>query len=132
MGRPGIGVYLRDAEKVAMACAKAGVQLAPAHHTPLAALMSDLTTGRLIDECHNYHLLSVIVEGKCKDEQLKDVLVALKQVEKEIDTVFSLGIILRVDEKGQTPVLNCLDELQITQPYRGKVNVGLGRPLITA
>jgi Fe-S-cluster-containing hydrogenase component 2 len=131
MGRPGLGVYLRDAEKVAMACAKGGVKLAPAEHTPLAALMTDLSTGKLADECHDYHLLSVIVEGKCREEQLKQVLTSLQEVEKEIDTVFSLGLILRVDDKGGNPALRCLDELGIPQPHRGKVNVGLGRPLIT-
>lgn len=129
MGRPGHGVYLRDAEKVAMACARAAVKLAPQEHTPLAALMTDLSTGKLVDECHNYHLLSVIVEGKCREDQLPDVLRALKEVEKQIDTVFSLGLILRVDENGHNPALTCLDGLGILQPHRGKVNVGLGRPL---
>lgn len=129
MGRPGYGVYLRDAEKVAMACAAAGVRLAPAEHTPLAALMPDRTTGKLAEECLHYHLLSVIVEGTCREDQLAGVLKALQQVEKEIDTVFSLGLILRMDEKGKNPTLACLDELGIPQPHRGKVNVGLGRPL---
>lgn len=132
MGRPGIGLYLRDAEKVAMACAKAGVKLAPAEHTPLAALMPDLTTGELVKECHNYHLLSVIIEGKCAEEQLPQVMEALKKVEKEIDTVFSLGLIIRVDENGETKALDCLAELGIEYPHRGKVNVGLGRPLSLA
>lgn len=132
MGRPGLGVYLRDAEKVAMACARAGVKLAPAEHTPLAALMPDLSTGKLVDECHNYHLLSVIVEGKCPESNLINVLAGLQQVEKEIDTVFSLGLILRVDENGQTTALDCLKEIGIPAPHRGKVNVGLGRPLSLA
>lgn len=132
MGRPGVGVYLRDAEKVAMAVARAGVKLAGPEHTPLAQLMTDLSTGKLRDDCLNYHLLSVIIEGKCQEHQLKDVLLALKQVEREIDTVFSLGIMVRVDEKGQTNALDCLDELGIPRPFRGKVNVGLGRPLVTA
>lgn len=129
MGRPGLGVYLRDASKVAMAIAKAGAELQPAEHTPLAALMKDVKTGELIEDCLNYHLLSVIVEGKCEENKLKDVLGALQEVGKKIDTVFSLGLILRVDEYGQTKALACLDELSIPQPYRGKVNVGLGRPL---
>lgn len=132
MGRPGLGVYLRDAEKVAMACAQAGVELAPQEHTPLAALMPDLTTGKLVEECHNYHLLSVIVEGKCKEEHLPQVLQALQKVEQEIDTVFSLGLIMRVDENGYNETLKCLDEIGIPQPHRGKVNVGLGRPLAEA
>lgn len=132
MGRPGMGVYLRDASKVAMALAAAGVELMSAEHTPLAALMKDLKTGELVEECLGYHLLSVIVEGKCKESQLKDALKALQKVEKEIDTVFSLGLILRVDEDGRTKALDCLDELGIPQPHRGKVNVGLGRPLSIA
>ena len=129
MGRPGMGVYLRDAEKVAMAAAKAGFKLAPQEETPLAALMDDLSTGKLRDDCLDYRLLSVIVEGKCKEDRLKDVLLALKGVEREIDTVFSLGLISRVDEDGQCRALKCLDELGIPQPHRGKVNVGLGKPL---
>ena len=132
MGRPGMGVFLRDAEKVAMAIAAVGAELAPQEHTPLAALMTDLKTGKLEDACHGYHLLSVIVEAKCKEGELKQVLEALQKVEKEIDTVFSLGLIIRTDEKGQTKVLDTLDELGIPQPHRGKVNVGLGKPLSLA
>ena len=129
MGRPGMGVYLRDAEKVAMACAKAGFVLAPAEESPLAALMPDHRTGKLRDECLDYRLLSVIIEGRCTEDNAKDVLKALQKVEKEIDTVFSLGLISRVDENGHCEALSYLDELGIPQPHRGKVNVGLGKPL---
>lgn len=131
MGRPGMGVFLRDAEKVAMACAQAGFILAPQEETPLAALMPDIKTGKLLDECLNYRLLSVIVEGRCKEERFKDVIKALQKVEKEIDTVFSLGLISRVDENGHCKALEYLDEIGIPQPRRGKVNVGLGKPLST-
>ncbi len=132
MGRPGMGVYLRDAEKVAMAAAGAGFELAPAEDTPLAALMTDMKTGKMTDECLDYRLLSVIIEGKCKEAQLKDVLAALKAVSQEIDTVFSLGMISRVDKNGHCNSLDVLDELGIPQPHRGKVNVGLGRPIAEA
>ncbi|MEW6662323.1 MAG: indolepyruvate ferredoxin oxidoreductase subunit alpha [Bacillota bacterium] len=132
MGRPGVGVYLRDVEKVAMAVAKAGVALADAEHTPLAQLMTDLTTGKLKDDCLDTRFLSIIIEGKCREDQVKEVLAALKKVETEIDTVFSLGLMVRVDEKGRTNALDCLEELGIAKPVRGKVNVGLGRPLVTA
>ena len=131
MGRPGMGVFLRDAEKVAMACARAGFMLAPAEESPLAALMPDYRTGKLRDDCLDYRLLSVIIEGRCPEEKAKDVLKALKEVENEIDTVFSLGLISQVDETGHCRALQILDELGIPQPHRGKVNVGLGRPLTT-
>ena len=129
MGRPGMGVFLRDAEKVAMAAAQAGFELAPPEDTPLAAIMTDLKTGKLVDECLDYRLLSVIIEGKCKEEKLKGVLKALQRVSNEIDTVFSLGLISRVDDSGHCNSLAHLDELGIPQPHRGKVNVGLGKPL---
>ena len=129
MGRPGMGVYLRDAEKVAMACAEAGFILAPAEESPLAALMPDIRTGKLRDDCLDYRLLSVIIEGRCPEDRTKDVLKALQKVEKEIDTVFSLGLIGRVDKNGDCKALAYLDELGIPQPHRGKVNVGLGKPL---
>ncbi len=131
MGRPGMGVYLRDAEKVAMACASAGFKLAPQEESPLAALMPDIGTGKLVDECLDYRLLSVIIEGRCELAKAKDVLKALMKVENEIDTVFSVGLISRVDENGQCEALEYLDELGIPRPHRGKVNPGLGKPLST-
>lgn len=135
MGRPGLGCRLKDVEKVAMAIAAAGAELAGPEETPLAQLMADLKTGKLKDEVLSVpHLtfLSIIIEAKCPEEKLKDVLLALKKVEQEIDTVFSLGLIIRPDADGEAPVLKVLDELGIPQPVRGKVNVGLGRPLTTA
>jgi Fe-S-cluster-containing hydrogenase component 2 len=132
MGRPGMGVYLRDVEKVAIACARAGFKLAPAEETPLAAIMPDLSTGRLRDDCLDYRLLSIIIEGRCPEDKLEDVLKALQAVQHEIDTVFSLGLISRVDENGRCAALKRLDAIGIPQPIRGKVNVGLGRPLSIA
>ena len=129
MGRPGRGVYLRDAEKVAMALAKAGMIFEPPEKTPLSALMVDLKTGKLDDRCLNHHLLSVIIEGGCRDSEVGKIFEALRKVEKEIETVFSVGLIVRTDENGNNDILKKLDEIGIPQPHRGKVNVGLGRPL---
>ena len=130
MGRPGVGARMYDVEKVAMACASSGVELTDKDHTPLAALMPDIKTGKLEEGVLNHRILSVIVEGNCAEEDLPKVLTALKQVAGEIETVFSLGLIMRVDENGYNPCLKCLDDLGIPQPHRGKINVGLGKPLI--
>lgn len=93
--------------------------------------MPDHRTGKLRADCLDYRLLSVIIEGRCPEENTKDVLKALHEVEKDIETVFSLGLISQVDENGHCRALEILDELGIPQPHRGKVNVGLGRPLTT-
>jgi len=111
--------------------AAAGFKLTPQEESPLAALMPDNKTGKLVDECHDYRLLSVIIEGRCKLEKAKDVLNALLEVEKEVDTVFSVGLISRVDENGDCEALEYLDELGIPRPHRGKVNPGMGKPLST-
>jgi Fe-S-cluster-containing hydrogenase component 2 len=135
MGRPGLGCTLRDVEKVAMALAAAGAELAGPEETPLAQLMTDLTTGKLMEEVlqePNLTFLSIIIEAKCREERLRDVLKALQKVEQEVDTVFSLGLIIRPLPDGTAPVLKVLDELGIARPVRGKVNVGLGRPIAEA
>ena len=132
MGRPGVGCYLRDVEKVAISVARAGVSLASSEHTPLAQLMADVKTGRLRDDIpRDVHFLSIIIEGKCPVATLPSVLQALEKVEKEIDTVFSLGLACRVDPKGYSPVLDVIQKMGLPQPIRGKVNVGLGKPLVT-
>lgn len=130
VGRPGVGARMYDVEKIAVACASSGVKLEDKKTTPLAALMPDITTGKLDPGVLNYKVLSVIVEGNCDEKDLPKVLKALKDVSTKIETVFSLGLIMRVDENGYNPALKCLDDLGIPQPFRGKVNVGLGKPLI--
>jgi Fe-S-cluster-containing hydrogenase component 2 len=129
MGRPGLGVYLRDVEKVAMALVEAGVEIPPGEKSPLGALMPDRTTGKLLPECLDYHFHSLIMEGTFASEQLPTVLKALQAVENKIETVFAVGLVMHVDENCYNKALDCLDELGIPKPHRGKVNVGLGRPL---
>lgn len=129
MGRPGVGCRMRDAETVAMAMAKAGVKLLGADHTPLAKLQTDLSTGKVRDDVLDMHVLSVIVEGKCAMEEFPGVLQAIRDVEDKIETVFSLGIVSVVDENGDTPVLDVIEKCGFPRPVRGKVNVGLGKPL---
>jgi len=129
MGRPGLGVYLRDVEKVAVALVASGVEIPSGEKSPLGSLMPDRTTGKLVPEYLDYHFHSLIMEGIFTYEQLPGVMKALRAVEDKIETVFTVGLVMHVDENCYNPVLDCLDELGIPKPHRGKVNVGLGRPL---
>lgn len=128
MGRPGVGVRMSDVEKVAKAVIRAGLKLEDASHSPLGKVM-DINTGELDPGIRDHYLLSIIIEGKCPLEKMADVLRALRDVESQIDTVFSVGLVLRTDENGHNPYLSVLDQFGI-KPLRGKVNVGLGRPLV--
>lgn len=129
MGRPGIGVWLPDVEKVARAVVEAGLKLEGLEHNPLASVFEDLQEVRLREGMEDIHLLSIIIEGTCPVEKAGAVFDALRRVEGEVNTVFSVGLIARVDESGYHPVLDELPKHGIPKPFQGKVNVGLGRRL---
>lgn len=127
MGRPGVGVGMVDVEKVAVALAEAGLEFED--NTPLTDIMVDRRTGRIQPEYLPARLLSIIIEGGCTLERFPDIIRALCRVEKEIETVFSVGVISRVDAGGDSPVVAEMEKCGLPRPIRGKVNVGLGRPL---
>jgi hypothetical protein len=129
MGRPGFGAFLRDVEKVAMAVAAAGVRFPGPKETPLSELMPDIRSGKIRDDLLDVQVLSIIIEGTCRRDALADVLKAVLKVEKEIDTVFSLGIVSLVGDDNDESLMRTLEHCGIEKPVRGKVNVGLGRPL---
>ncbi len=128
MGRPGVGVWMRDVQKVSMAMARVG--LAFEECSPLTAIMKDKSTGEVRDDMLDEHLLSIIVEGTVPEERFTEVIRVLREVEPELDTVFSLGVISRVDDKGNAPFMSQLDAAGLDKPIRAKINVGLGRPLV--
>jgi len=129
MGRPGIGAYLRDVEKVAMAMAAVGVRFASPKETPLSGVMTNVRTGKIRDDILDVHVMSVIIEGTVKRDQIDPVLAAVKTVGGEIDTVFSLGIVSMLTDDGDRPLMQALERHDMEIPLRGKVNVGLGKPL---
>ncbi len=126
-GRPCIGFYFRDVEKVAMALAKLGVEFEP--YNPLTVLM-DPETGKIkYREIINERAMSAILEMNIKMENVVEVIDTLKEAAKGIDTVISVDIINKC--KGEElPVLPILAEAGIKVRINGKTNMGLGRPLI--
>ncbi|MEW5933017.1 MAG: 4Fe-4S binding protein [Bacillota bacterium] len=129
MGRPGIGVRLRDVDRVSRAVVAAGLKLEPPQVSPLGMVVEDPETGRLREDVLDQHLLSIIIEGKAPLDRLEPVLQALREVESRVDTVFSVGLVMRADEGLSPRLREVLDRLGIPYPFRAKVNVGLGRPL---
>lgn len=125
MGRPNTGVYLKDVEKVAKALINVGVSIEK--ENPCTSLMNE--NGDFKEEVKNLRVLSIIIEGKTSLEKLPDVIKALKSVEKEVNTVFSVGIICRVEPDMTIPVLEILNQIGIEVRPNSKVNVGLGKPL---
>ena len=51
----------------------------------------------------------------------------ISEVEKEIDTVFSVGIVSRIDENNTDEIIERLSQLGYEVRPNAKINIGLGR-----
>ncbi len=125
-GRPGIGTRFRDVDKVAQVLAKHGAKFEPKN--PVTILMENVKTGKLKEDVLNEKVLSGIIECLFPIENFKDIITALKEVSKEVDTVFSVEVINRADPDGSYPLRKLLNDMGIPHYINGKQNVGLGRP----
>ena len=124
-GRPGIGVRFRDIQQMCWVLAKARVAFEP--RNPVTSLMSDVETGTLRPDILDEKVMSAIVEIKVPVERTEEVIRMVWAVEKQLDTVLTLGVATRCDEDGQdAAVLPILERLGYT-PQRAKTNIGLGR-----
>jgi len=126
-GRPGIGTRFRDVDKVAQVLAKHGAEFEPKN--PVTFLMENTKTGKIREDVLNEKVLSAIIECIFPIEKFEDIINALKEVAKEVDTVFSVEVINRADPDGTYPLRKLLDKMGIPHYINGKQNVGLGRPL---
>ncbi len=127
IGRPNAGTSLADVEKLAMAVAKVGVEFEPL--SPITMLMVNAATGQLREEIRGERVLSAVIELKTRPEKLPQLVGALREVEGQVCTVFTVGVISRVGEDGRSILLRpLLEETGIAVRSNGKVNLGLGRP----
>ncbi|BCV24815.1 DUF362 domain-containing protein [Gelria sp. Kuro-4] len=128
MGRPVLGASFVDIEKVTMALAREGITTFE-RDNPLTHLMADPARGIFTEEAKQCRVVSAIIEFTIPVEMLERTVATLKEVAKEIDTVFSLDLICRLDENGSIPVMAQLESLGIKPRLNAKINLGLGKPL---
>jgi hypothetical protein len=128
LGRPGISASFADVQTVAQAVAKVGAVFEKLN--PIYPLLSDPTTGTLKPEILGERVLSLVVEFTVPIGRTQEVIAALRSVENKINTVFSLGVITRVNPDKTIPVVSILQAAGCTVRPNAKVNVGLGRPLV--
>jgi ferredoxin len=124
-GRPGVGVWLRDIQKMCWALAKAGVAFEKKN--PFTLLMTDVATGTIREDVLNEKVMSAIVEIKVDVSRTEEVIRLVHEVEKEVETVVSLGVGTRCDEQGNEFVVAPILERLGYKLERAKTNVGLGR-----
>jgi ferredoxin len=127
LGRPNTGTSLRNAEKIIHTLMKAGAKMAD--KSPITALLSDKEKGILPEEIRDERVLSCIVEAKVKLENLENALILLREVSDELDTVFSLGLVTRMEDGFISPIEPTLQKMGLQARHNAKINLGLGRPL---
>ncbi|MBW2146836.1 MAG: 4Fe-4S dicluster domain-containing protein [Deltaproteobacteria bacterium] len=125
-GRPGLGARFSDVEKVIIKLARLGVHFE--ENNPLTSLM-DPETGHLDPQFLSTRVLSGILEIMIPIEKLDAVLETIREASSQVESVFSLDVICRMDPDGTIPVLDTLDRLGFAYRPNAKVNMGLGRPL---
>ena len=124
-GRPGVGVWFHEIQKMTWALAKAGVAFEKKN--PITSLFSDVSTGTIREDILNEKILSAIVEIKVPISRTEEIIKLVKDVESQIDTVVALGVGARCDEEGEENEVAPILERLGYRLERAKTNVGLGR-----
>jgi ferredoxin len=124
-GRPGVGVWFRDIQKMTQALAKANVPFETKN--PLTFLMSDVSTGTLKSDILDEKVLSAIVEIRVTVDRTEEIIHLVHEVEKTIDSVVALGVGTRCDENGEEHVVAPILKRLGYRLDRAKTNTGLGR-----
>src|SRR5687768_6802133 len=125
LGRPGVGVRFRDIQDMCRALAAAGVAFEKKN--PITSLMSDVSTGTIREDILDEKVLSAIVEIKVTAARAEEIVRLVWDVEKQVDTVVSIGAGVRCDARGDDTVVAPIFERLGYQLARAKTNVGLGR-----
>ncbi|HMM19355.1 MAG TPA: 4Fe-4S binding protein [Selenomonadales bacterium] len=127
MGRPSVGAYFRDAEKITKVVSAFDIEFEK--NNPVTSYIIDKKTGAIEPSILNEKVLSCIVEFRTDAANLEPILAALKTAADYVDTVFSVAVICKIDENNNSLV----EKYLTTQGYQirqasSKTNVGLGRP----
>ena len=126
VGRPILGAFFYDVEKIAMAVAQLGVQFETIN--PTTSLMSDPATGKFRDDVLNERVLSAILEFSLDLDQLPKLFEILKQVETQVESVFTVDLATKLAPDGGVPTAPYTEAANLWVAPNGKTNVGLGKP----
>lgn len=127
MGRPTVGASLREIEKVTMGLVRNGFTDFE-ERNPLTNLMADRRTGKMKEEILGERVLSAIVEIRIREKELPRFLRTLHKMADELETVFTLDLIVCLRDDLLIPVRDVITEEGFEIRENAKINLGLGRP----
>ncbi|MEW6672201.1 MAG: 4Fe-4S dicluster-binding protein [Thermodesulfobacteriota bacterium] len=127
VGRPNAGgVKLKEVEEITTALA--GLNLTFDPDNPLTYLMEDHRTGKLKAEVLAEMVISAIIEFRVPLDRCADVVKTLEGIGRRVDTVFSVGVISRVEDNGRIPARDAIEAAGYRFMPNGKTTLALGRP----
>ena len=128
VGRPTLGMDVVNIQKITRAMARAGItEIEP--ENPFNDMIQDRKSGDLKVELMGERVLSAIMEFKVKRSQLGHILRIIKEVAKEVDSVFVVDVYTRLEPGVIVPreVLQTIEAEGYTWRPNAKINMGLGR-----
>lgn len=128
IGRPTLGMDLRDIQKITRALAASGVhEIEP--NNPIHSMIENHQTGDLRQELLDERVLSAIIEMQIPREQLAGVLQTIKAVIPQLDSVFTLDLVTLLEENLTIPpdILATITAEGFSWRPNAKINMGLGR-----
>lgn len=124
LGRPGVGVYFKEVDRVTRMLAEKGVVFEKAN--PVTTLMSDPDKGCIREDILQERILSCIIESKIQLTRVPEMLGVIRELAPSLTTVLSLGLSTRCDDHGEDPLREILFR-EGYHPWRAKINLGMGR-----
>jgi hypothetical protein len=116
---------LIEVEKICKELCKVDGEFDP--DNPVTYLMEDPKTGKLKSDVVDERVVSAVIEFKTSLEKSVDVVRALERASEKVDTVFTVGVISRVEDDGRIPVAKRFVDQGIGIRPNGKTTLNLGR-----
>jgi NAD-dependent dihydropyrimidine dehydrogenase PreA subunit len=128
VGRPTVGMSLFDVQKITRALARSGIHEIE-QHNPIHSMIANEATGDLKPELLGERVLSAIIELQVDANRLRGILRTVKEVAKEVDSVFCVDVFTVVGPGLAIPeeVLESIRAEGFTWQPNAKINLGLGR-----
>lgn len=124
LGRPGVGAYLTDLEKVIKKVTAKGYTFS--EDNPVVSLIADRSTGALRPEVLKERVLSAIAEFLVPEDETLEFIEEIKDfMNAELDCVATMSVISRADENGNSAFMQKLRDRGIGIYPNGKVNIGM-------
>lgn len=128
VGRPTLGMGLRDIQKISRALARNGITEIEKNN-PIHSMIQNPATGDLKPELLNERVLSAIIEITVKRDRLATVLRTLKEVAGQLESVITLDVFTLLEPGLTIPreVQDIIKSEGFSWRPNAKINMGLGR-----